>query len=85
MSNEDLKHTFGYQQVGPQQRQQRIRAVFNAVAPRYDLMNDFMSFGIHRLWKRSLAKHTRALPGQIIINLAGGTGDVARLHIGNKV
>ena len=79
MSNEDLKHTFGYQQVGPQQRQQRIRAVFNAVAPRYDLMNDFMSFGIHRLWKRSLAKHTRALPGQIIIDLAGGTGDVARL------
>jgi demethylmenaquinone methyltransferase/2-methoxy-6-polyprenyl-1,4-benzoquinol methylase len=82
MSNKDLKHTFGYQQVGPQQRQQRIRAVFNAVAPRYDLMNDFMSFGIHRLWKRSLAKHTRARPGQIIIDLAGGTGDVARLLAG---
>ena len=82
MSNEDLKHTFGYQQVDPQQRQQRIRAVFNAVAPRYDRMNDFMSFGIHRLWKRSLAKHARALPGQIIIDLAGGTGDVARLLAG---
>jgi len=82
MSNQNLKHTFGYQQVRPQQRQQRIRAVFNAVAPRYDLMNDFMSFGIHRLWKRSLARHARALPGQIIIDLAGGTGDVARLLAG---
>lgn len=79
MENQDLKHSFGYQQVGQQQRQQRIRAVFNAVAPRYDLMNDFMSFGIHRLWKRSLARHAAAVPGQIIIDLAGGTGDVARL------
>lgn len=83
MSNEDMKHSFGYQQVGPQRRQQRIRAVFNAVAPRYDLMNDFMSFGIHRLWKRSLAKHARVAPGQIIIDLAGGTGDVARLLSGS--
>ncbi len=79
MSNDDLKHSFGYQQVGPQQRQQRIRAVFNAVAPRYDVMNDCMSFGIHRLWKRSLARYTRAVPGQVIVDLAGGTGDVARL------
>ena len=82
MPNEDLKHSFGYQQVGPEQRQQHIRAVFNAVAPRYDLMNDFMSFGVHRLWKRSLAKHARAESGQIIVDLAGGTGDVARLLTG---
>ena len=80
MPNADnLKRTFGYQQVNPQQRQQRIRDVFNAVASRYDLMNDFMSFGIHRLWKRALAHKARARAGQIIVDLAGGTGDVARL------
>jgi len=80
MPNADnLKRTFGYQRVNPQQRQQRIRDVFNAVASRYDLMNDFMSFGIHRLWKRALARQARARAGQIIIDLAGGTGDVARL------
>jgi len=78
----DLKNSFGFQQVDPKQRQQRIRAVFNAVASRYDLMNDFMSFGIHRLWKRSLARHARATAGQTIIDLAGGTGDVARLLSG---
>ena len=75
---DNLKRTFGYQQVKPQQRQQRIRDVFNAVASRYDLMNDFMSFGIHRLWKRALARQARARAGQIIVDLAGGTGDVAR-------
>ena len=76
---DNLKRTVGYQRVNPQQRQQRIRDVFNAVASRYDLMNDCMSFGIHRLWKRALARKARARAGQIIIDLAGGTGDVARL------
>jgi len=78
-NTDNLKRTFGYQRVNPQQRQQRIRDVFNAVASRYDLMNDFMSFGIHRLWKRALARQVQARAGQIIIDLAGGTGDVARL------
>jgi len=78
----NLKTSFGYQQVTPEQRRQRIRSVFEAVATRYDLMNDFMSFGIHRLWKRSLARHARPEAGQTIIDLAGGTGDVARLLAG---
>lgn len=78
-SPRNLKHTFGYRDVSARERQVRIRKVFNAVAPRYDLMNDFMSFGIHRLWKRSLARYAGAGAGQVIVDLAGGTGDVARL------
>ncbi|MBT0963729.1 class I SAM-dependent methyltransferase [Denitromonas iodatirespirans] len=72
-----LDDTFGYQNVVPAERQRRIRQVFNAVAGRYDLMNDMMSFGIHRLWKR---RFVRDLPREgLIVDLAGGTGDVARL------
>ncbi len=78
----DLSESFGYQSVTPEEREQRIRQVFDAVAPRYDLMNDVMSFGIHRLWKRGMAKAARLLAGQVIVDLAGGTGDVARLMTG---
>lgn len=74
-----LSGTFGYDQVSPGERERRIRAVFQAVAGRYDLMNDVMSFGIHRLWKRRMAKAAAAQPGQFVVDLAGGTGDVARL------
>lgn len=74
----DLHRSFGYQDVEPTERERLIRKVFDSVAPRYDLMNDAMSFGIHRLWKRHLAKKTAPRPGQIIVDLAGGTGDVAR-------
>jgi demethylmenaquinone methyltransferase/2-methoxy-6-polyprenyl-1,4-benzoquinol methylase len=56
--------------------------VFSSVAPRYDLMNDLMSLGVHRLWKRSLARAAAPKPGQCIVDLAGGTGDVARLMAG---
>ncbi|MDD5329193.1 MAG: class I SAM-dependent methyltransferase [Sulfuricella sp.] len=75
----DLSHTFGYQDVDQDERRRRIRRVFAGVARRYDLMNDAMSFGIHRLWKRTLARAADPLPGQVIVDLAGGTGDVARL------
>ena len=63
-------------------REASIRSVFAGVAPRYDLMNDAMSFGIHRLWKRSMAKRARASEGQLIVDLAGGTGDIAALLAG---
>ncbi|MEA3292293.1 MAG: class I SAM-dependent methyltransferase [Pseudomonadota bacterium] len=72
-----LDQSFGYQRVTTDERQQRIRSVFDAVAPRYDLMNDTMSFGIHRLWKRALARMANPQPGQVVVDLAGGTGDVA--------
>lgn len=74
-----LEGSFGSRDVSPEERQRNIRAVFDAVAPRYDLMNDLMSFGIHRLWKRTLARLHPAHPGERIVDLAGGTGDVARL------
>ncbi len=73
-----LDHSFGKQSVQPDERRLRIRQVFDAVAPRYDLMNDLMSFGIHRLWKRTLARRVAGSTGQVV-DLAGGTGDVARL------
>lgn len=73
-----LDGSFGKQSVTAAERRQRISAVFSAVAPRYDLMNDVMSFGIHRLWKRKLAARVAEVSG-IAVDLAGGTGDVARL------
>jgi len=69
--------TFGYSAVAPDERKARIRRVFKGVAPRYDLMNDLMSFGLHRLWKRSLIAAVAPRPGQTLVDLAGGTGDVA--------
>lgn len=73
----DLSNTFGSRKVDPRERQDLIRSVFRRVAPRYDLMNDLMSFGIHRLWKRRLAREVAAAPSQVVVDLAGGTGDVA--------
>lgn len=80
--SEDLSGTFGYQHVAPDERERRIRAVFQAVAGRYDLMNDIMSMGIHRLWKRAMARAAAPRAGEIVVDLAGGTGDIARLLAG---
>ncbi|CAA7626610.1 class I SAM-dependent methyltransferase [Magnetospirillum sp. UT-4] len=77
-----LSGTFGRESVAPAERERRIRAVFQAVAGRYDLMNDVMSMGIHRLWKRAMAKAANPKPGEFVVDLAGGTGDVARLLAG---
>ena len=79
---DDLSHSFGEQRVDPAERERLIRRVFSRVAPRYDLMNDLMSMGIHRLWKRRFARDARPLAGQTIVDLAGGTGDVAALMAG---
>jgi len=78
----ELNHSFGQFAVSSDERRQRIRRVFQAVAPRYDLMNDLMSFGIHRLWKRFLVQVADPRPAQLILDLAGGTGDVAKLLAG---
>lgn len=80
--SEDLSGTFGYQHVAPDERERRIRAVFQAVAGRYDLMNDIMSMGIHRLWKRAMAHAVAPRAGETVVDLAGGTGDIARLLVG---
>jgi demethylmenaquinone methyltransferase/2-methoxy-6-polyprenyl-1,4-benzoquinol methylase len=73
----DLSRSFGDKDVSSRDRERLIRSVFRRVAPRYDLMNDLMSFGIHRWWKRNLAWAVDPRPGQVIVDLAGGTGDVA--------
>lgn len=75
-----IDESFGRQRVSADERKSRIRRVFEAVAPRYDLMNDLMSFGIHRLWKRTLARRCSDVIGTAV-DLAGGTGDVARLLV----
>ena len=77
-----LSGQFGRDTVTAGERERRIRALFQAVAGRYDLMNDIMSLGIHRLWKRALARAAAPRPGQVVVDLAGGTGDVARLMAG---
>jgi demethylmenaquinone methyltransferase/2-methoxy-6-polyprenyl-1,4-benzoquinol methylase len=73
-----LSRSFGNREVDPQQRTALVRRVFDSVAGRYDLMNDAMSFGIHRLWKRVMAREAGSVEGRTIVDLAGGTGDIAR-------
>ncbi len=72
-----LSRSFGNAFVASRERERRIRNVFESVAPRYDLMNDLMSGGIHRLWKHRLVALAAPQAGQRIVDLAGGTGDVA--------
>ncbi len=74
-----LSHSFGNEEVSLEERRRRVRAVFDKVAPRYDLMNDLMSFGVHRWWKRVLVSLAQRFPGTDVLDLAGGTGDIARL------
>ncbi|MDR3417801.1 MAG: bifunctional demethylmenaquinone methyltransferase/2-methoxy-6-polyprenyl-1,4-benzoquinol methylase UbiE [Nevskia sp.] len=69
---------FGYEQVPVGEKQKRVGAVFSSVANRYDLMNDLMSFGIHRLWKRFVIDLAGVRPGERVLDVAGGTGDLSR-------
>ncbi|HEX5775784.1 MAG TPA: class I SAM-dependent methyltransferase [Caulobacteraceae bacterium] len=72
--------TFGYQDVDPAQKPSLVRGVFDRVAGRYDLMNDLMSAGVHRLWKDAMASRLNLQPGETVIDCAGGTGDMARAY-----
>jgi demethylmenaquinone methyltransferase/2-methoxy-6-polyprenyl-1,4-benzoquinol methylase len=72
--------TFGYQDVDPAEKPKLVRGVFDRVASRYDLMNDLMSLGVHRLWKDAMAARINPQPGETIIDCAGGTGDMARRY-----
>ena len=69
---------FGYRDVHVDDKADLVRDVFDSVASRYDIMNDLMSGGMHRLWKRYTIQHANARAGQVILDLAGGTGDLAR-------
>lgn len=70
---------FGFSRVAPVEKTRRVRAVFESVAPSYDLMNDLMSAGLHRLWKRQAVNMLDIRPGHTVLDLAGGTGDMTRL------
>jgi demethylmenaquinone methyltransferase/2-methoxy-6-polyprenyl-1,4-benzoquinol methylase len=68
---------FGYKNVPVDEKVDHVRGVFDSVARRYDIMNDLMSAGLHRLWKRHTIDEAAARPGHTILDLAGGTGDLA--------
>jgi len=74
----DTEADFGFRRIPGAAKAPLVRAVFDSVAPRYDLMNDLMSAGIHRWWKDEMIVWLAPHPGQILVDVAGGTGDVAR-------
>ncbi len=80
MSGNDTEQTdFGFQKVPAGDKARRVGEVFSSVADRYDVMNDFMSAGLHRLWKRQAVALAGLRPGHQVLDLASGTGDLARL------
>jgi demethylmenaquinone methyltransferase/2-methoxy-6-polyprenyl-1,4-benzoquinol methylase len=70
---------FGFEQVTPEEKTRRVRGVFDSVASRYDLMNDLMSWGMHRAWKRFAVAASGVRAGARVLDVAGGTADLARL------
>src|SRR5450631_4917965 len=77
MSNTDPKVDFGFEKVAWSEKARRVHSVFASVAGKYDVMNDLMSFGVHRLWKRFALSLTGLKVGQQALDVAGGTGDLA--------
>lgn len=71
------KVSFGFEEVDPREKTRRVGGVFSSVASRYDLMNDMMSGGLHRLWKDQFVRRVKPQPGEAILDMAGGTGDIA--------
>ena len=75
--NDDSTH-FGYKTVDAGKKADLVRGVFDSVASRYDIMNDLMSAGLHRIWKRYTIDQAAIRPGDAVLDLAGGTGDLAK-------
>ena len=73
---------FGYSTVAEEAKAGRVRGVFDSVARRYDVMNDLMSMGLHRAWKAYTVAVARVRPGDVVLDVAGGTGDLARAFAG---
>ena len=78
MTIENTTH-FGFEQVATEDKVRKVRGVFDSVASNYDVMNDLMSFGIHRVWKKVAIQLANVRKGDQILDLAGGTGDLAVL------
>lgn len=80
MSAQDKETThFGFTEVPLHEKVERVKDVFHSVAHKYDLMNDLMSLGMHRLWKRFTLGQANVRPGQAVLDLAGGTGDLTKM------
>ncbi len=79
MSAPDQLTHFGFESVAWDEKEKKVGAVFQSVAKNYDLMNDLMSLGIHRLWKYFTVELTQLRAGQFVLDLAGGSGDLTRL------
>ncbi|APD50026.1 bifunctional demethylmenaquinone methyltransferase/2-methoxy-6-polyprenyl-1,4-benzoquinol methylase UbiE [Francisella hispaniensis] len=77
MSKENKTTDFGFTQVPWEEKQKKVAGVFHSVAAKYDLMNDLMSFGIHRIWKKQTIAKSGIRKGDNVLDLAGGTGDLA--------
>ena len=86
MTNENTTH-FGFKQVATEEKVKLVRGVFDSVAGQYDIMNDLMSLGIHRIWKRVAVQLSNVREGDTVLDLAGGTGDLTTLfekRVGKK-
>jgi demethylmenaquinone methyltransferase/2-methoxy-6-polyprenyl-1,4-benzoquinol methylase len=79
MNEPEPSADFGFQSVAPAEKTRLVGEVFRSVAPKYDLMNDLMSFGVHRLWKRDFVGTSGVREGARVLDLASGTGDIAAL------
>jgi len=75
------KVSFGFEDVSRDEKSRRVKGVFASVAGKYDLMNDLMSAGVHRVWKANMIAWLNPQPGEILIDVAGGTGDIARAFL----
>lgn len=78
MSNQKNNTHFGFKDVAWDEKQKLVGEVFHSVANKYDIMNDLMSLGVHRIWKNYAIELCNILPGQIILDLAGGSGDLSK-------
>ena len=83
-STQEEKTHFGYESVDWSEKQSKVNDVFHSVAHRYDIMNDLMSGGIHRIWKHKAIAKAALRPGHQVLDLAGGTGDMS-LRIAKKI
>lgn len=81
MTHADDTVSFGFEQVSPEEKVRRVKGVFASVADRYDIMNDVMSAGIHRLWKHDTMNRINPQPGEKHLDVAGGTGELARAFL----
>jgi len=80
MSEQDTV-SFGFEEVTPDEKVDRVKGVFRSVASKYDVMNDFMSAGVHRLWKHDTMNRVNPQPGERHLDVAGGTGELARAFL----